>query len=957
MNYNSLYVGLNACFDHREEIFIPDIGLKFKRPDNFRVFCAQNPMTEGGGRKGLPKSFLTRFTRVFLDSMTEDEMTDICIQKFNQYLPVTITELIPKIVRFCRLVHADTSVLGTYGKSGGPWEFNLRDVFRICEMLAYFCESVSDRLDDAMTRIILTETIYAVMISRMRTQEDRIKMTEAFFGVFDYSLIVNPNPILRRLPSGKRQLGIHEIHFPHNPFINTSIGCFSSHFDSSLMKYLEVLAGCSKLCWPALIVGESGVGKRRVLHQLAKLFGAKLVSYPVATTSDVTELLGSFEQNSENKWLSKGLDLLGKAIMHLLQATESQSSESRMIVSQAFSRFNELYVAVKHARESATLDLDSGKLLFEKIQMTMHIINAGIDLLPVSNGNEPRNLLISAREVFEKCFRVFLGDVNASFEWVDGVVVEAAEEGHWLGALPAMLFEDSHSNLVIENVNLCPASVLDRLNSLLEPGGTLLLSETGLQRVIRPHPNFRIFLTMDPVFGEISRALRNRCVEIFILRDRSKPYTNDNSKITSRLQSKISSMYEIEENFKSPLEARRVSLRSALSYLDESSLTKIIDAFAIQDKTYLPCEIDIPIDLGLTRVTNELSSLLISLNYDEEFTLNFLSNLSHSSGISAPYFIHDCSMKALNALLNTFAEFDRNLIFPQILVLLMHQQLNFPTLYSFYFLQGIFANQCSDLFSIIFCIFERATKREKFLRQDHYRNTEIFQLSKFIRNDPRTELIELLSFQWSLVRTPLIIREWSALESSPVAMGSGVTFRSLFQLGHELSEKRVFLEDLRLALVHSVYNIVLEIERTIEKFLMNRSGNINHIKWMYCALNIRDALSRTMLTSFLEVAIYLYLEALRVIRKFLGQHGVLSQIGFLSTSARLQRISWTRSRCMICLFMKRRLIYNFFQSLEASLGKYHELNERFWRRPSCSSSILWKDAHPVVPSSEVVFSF
>ena len=36
----------------------------------------------------------------------------------------------------------------------------------------------------------------------------------------------------------------------------------------------------------------------------------------------------------------------------------------------------------------------------------------------------------------------------------------------------------------------------------------------GQPRIVRPHPNFRIFLTMDPSYGEVSRAMRNRCVEI-----------------------------------------------------------------------------------------------------------------------------------------------------------------------------------------------------------------------------------------------------------------------------------------------------------------------------------------------------------------------------------------------------------------------------------------------------------
>lgn len=63
-------------------------------------------------------------------------------------------------------------------------------------------------------------------------------------------------------------------------------------------------------------------------------------------------------------------------------------------------------------------------------------------------------------------------------------------------------------------------SVLDRLNALLEPGGSLTINERGVidgtTPSITPHPNFRLFLTMDPSHGEISRAMRNRGVEIYI---------------------------------------------------------------------------------------------------------------------------------------------------------------------------------------------------------------------------------------------------------------------------------------------------------------------------------------------------------------------------------------------------------------------------------------------------------
>ena len=99
---------------------------------------------------------------------------------------------------------------------------------------------------------------------------------------------------------------------------------------------------------------------------------------------------------------------------------------------------------------------------------------------------------------------------RVSFEWIDGSLIEAIVRGYWV---------------VFDNVNFCNASVLDRLNSLLENNGSLLINECGLvdgkERVIRPHNDFRIFFVMNPAFGEISRAMRNRCVEIYLIHSSS----------------------------------------------------------------------------------------------------------------------------------------------------------------------------------------------------------------------------------------------------------------------------------------------------------------------------------------------------------------------------------------------------------------------------------------------------
>jgi hypothetical protein len=99
---------------------------------------------------------------------------------------------------------------------------------------------------------------------------------------------------------------------------------------------------------------------------------------------------------------------------------------------------------------------------------------------------------------------------KAQFEWVDGLLIRALQRGDWL---------------VLDNANLCSSSVLDRLNSLLEPHGYLSINEhpreDGEPRIVVPQPGFRIFFTMDPRNGELSRAMRNRSIELHMIEDLS----------------------------------------------------------------------------------------------------------------------------------------------------------------------------------------------------------------------------------------------------------------------------------------------------------------------------------------------------------------------------------------------------------------------------------------------------
>lgn len=150
---------------------------------------------------------------------------------------------------------------------------------------------------------------------------------------------------------------------------------------------------------------------------------------------------------------------------------------------------------------------EAGSVALRGIELIRDSHGRGDELTAAAGSVPPSEVEAWAREVrseLEAVESAAAGALQGRFEWVDGTLLQAVEAGAWL---------------VLDNANFCSASVLDRLNSLLEPHGFLLVNESGSvvgqPRVVRPHPSFRLFFTMDPRHGEVSRALRNRCVELF----------------------------------------------------------------------------------------------------------------------------------------------------------------------------------------------------------------------------------------------------------------------------------------------------------------------------------------------------------------------------------------------------------------------------------------------------------
>ncbi|KAL8687479.1 MAG: hypothetical protein Q9218_006360 [Villophora microphyllina] len=456
----SILEGLNACFDHRGQVYVPELDQTFSRNPGFVVFAAQNPHHQGSGRKGLPNSFVNRFSVVYADVFDVSDLLTICSEKFPMLPSDDIQTLTTCVTDLDTALHQNHQ----FGIQGGPWEINLRDTVRWLELL-----SSKTGLLSAGNAEDFVSTLFQ---QRFRADEDISTVL---------SLLTRHLP---RLQSSRQQaIGISA------DFAQVGLGLLSRHttFSAPALQHrtvpfthvsvIEPIMLCVQQSWPCLLVGASGSGKTCLIRHIASCVGADLVEFPMNADMDTTDLVGGYEQLDSQRETAAFVRRLKCYIRgHRLQKLVSSSSTQSSLA--------ELEHILQKGRTTVSEVVET---LWPLVDEEAH---KGFDAF-----------LREGMSILDKS----LADNRARFEWIDGILVRAVVEGKWL---------------VLDNANLCSPSVLDRLNSLLEPNGVLNITERhsadGSARTVKPSPAFRLFLTMDPRHGELSRAMRNRCIELFI---------------------------------------------------------------------------------------------------------------------------------------------------------------------------------------------------------------------------------------------------------------------------------------------------------------------------------------------------------------------------------------------------------------------------------------------------------
>ncbi|BET00740.1 ATPase family associated with various cellular activities (AAA) [Nesidiocoris tenuis] len=487
----SVVEGLNSVLDHRGEIFVPELGRTFRiKPNSTRLFACQNPQKQGCARKGLPRSFLNRFTQVFVEPLSKEDL--LVIVKGSH--PTLDSDLAEKMIQ---LTYELNGKAKTENWAGGPWEWNLRD-------LSFWIKSF-DALDGRQIPGAFVKTIYA---DRLRRSSERQSVLDTYSSIFgpDYPLARTISPVI----VSSKDVLLGEVNLKRGTGSCGKESVVDSKNSQLVLRYqiptLKSLALCIRMGWLAILVGDSYCGKSSVVKTLAQLVGKKVYSIPVSSAMDTTELLGGFEQTD----FGRHLDSLHQKVESMaikfarLNALKKDFAEAGRILQQIrrSSNCTNGDSSGRHTLGQAVVSIK------RKIDHLFRVVDDFLENCSVVCREDTDRLDGVKKELIDlnDCVDKQGALAGGNFEWVDSILVKCLQEGNWL---------------VVDNVNLCSGAVLDRLNGLLEPDGVLVLGERGVgpdseEVVIRPHEDFRIIFTMDPARGNISRAMRNRGVEIFM---------------------------------------------------------------------------------------------------------------------------------------------------------------------------------------------------------------------------------------------------------------------------------------------------------------------------------------------------------------------------------------------------------------------------------------------------------
>lgn len=279
----------------------------------------------------------------------------------------------------------------------------------------------------------------------MRTAADRRQVMQLYEQIFGVKPYINPQPKVQ-LNSDYMVVG--------NVAIKRNFSRPSGNFSQlkilpSVCCNLEAAAHCVQQGWLCILIGPPSSGKTSLIRLLAQLTGNVLHELNLSSATDISELLGCFEQYNALRNFRSVVAQVGRFVneyssLVLETSMETFLSEKKDLIARwlAFlSNVNTDFMPSSSFMCPETWNGISKSLssLIEIIEQLKSDLEKNV--LPVSwaSGDLDRTMktILKVQEHKKRPYSV-------KFEWVTGLLIKAIENGEWI---------------VLENANLCNPTV------------------------------------------------------------------------------------------------------------------------------------------------------------------------------------------------------------------------------------------------------------------------------------------------------------------------------------------------------------------------------------------------------------------------------------------------------------------------------------------------------------------
>ena len=231
-----------------------------------------------------------------------------------------------------------------------------------------------------------------------------------------------------------------------------------------------------------LLVGETGVGKTRMIQNLSYLMNIKLNVINLSQSSDESDLLGGFKPVSNKNFLKKYFE----EILNILK-NNFDIEKNKSFIQSLYDNYNNKkdIVFIKFC-------IGSLKKIKEKIYENEKL-NSNINLI---------NKINSLNGELNKFLFQITKNNNSNkntFKYIEGILLQSIKNDEWI---------------LLDEINLANDDMLLKLKSILE-GNSIFLMNNNKINCYKKIRNFRIFGSMNPEYNIGKKRLPNEIREFF----------------------------------------------------------------------------------------------------------------------------------------------------------------------------------------------------------------------------------------------------------------------------------------------------------------------------------------------------------------------------------------------------------------------------------------------------------